>query len=433
MTQITVTPTFIGTFSETNFYKIDLSTAGLSNIRSIQVRDDGVVGGPGQTINGAGSGASSGFDLDFIQLTNSTSNDPFTAATAPTVPVFNYSTGVTFHPGMLTTYVAGSPNAFQPTINSAGTLLGTQGANLYSLAQSTINSPDGFINGANGVATRLALGEGGSITFALTSPVSTGSLLIGDVLDFPMTFGGDGVVVILSDQPTIAQDTGLTLTASPGGGVMDLTSATNLAQGAGADTLTGGTGLDTISGGGGGDYIRGLDGDDRINGNGGDDDVNGNMGQDTVHGDDGADTVRGGQNNDVVYGDAGDDGHVNGNIGEDTVYGGDGNDTVYGGQGADMLYGENGLDALSGDLGNDTMTGGAGADRFLFRVGSGADVVTDFAKTSGDRIELAAGTSYVLTTSGAGWAVINLGGDSLTLTGVTSAELSNPNEWLLFV
>lgn len=193
--------------------------------------------------------------------------------------------------------------------------------------------------------------------------------------------------------------------------------------------IDGSAGGDVITGGSGSDFIRGLNGDDRIDGGAGNDDVNGNQGVDIVRGGDGADWVRGGQGNDTVYGDAGDDPHVNGNIGDDLVYGGVGNDTVYGGQGNDTLFGEDGNDWLSGDLGNDVMVGGAGADRFLFRAGSGADWVTDFSSVAGDRVQLAPGTAYTITSVN-GDAVIDLGGgDRLGLSGVSVAAMG---DWLVF-
>jgi Ca2+-binding RTX toxin-like protein len=189
----------------------------------------------------------------------------------------------------------------------------------------------------------------------------------------------------------------------------------------GDDLIDGAAGDDSIQGGAGGDTVRGLEDNDTIDGGAGDDDVNGNMGVDLVHGGAGNDSVRGGQGNDVVYGDDGDDGHVNGNLGDDRVFGGAGNDTVYGGQGSDTLQGDDGNDWISGDLGNDSLFGGAGADRFLFRAGSGVDTVGDFNYAAGDRVQLAPGTAYTLSLSGAN-AVISLGvGDQIILVGTGAA------------
>jgi Ca2+-binding RTX toxin-like protein len=203
-----------------------------------------------------------------------------------------------------------------------------------------------------------------------------------------------------------------------------------ISGGAGADTLDGWDGNDAMAGGDGADAIRGLAGNDNIDAGPGDDDANGNLGDDVVHGGDGADTVRGGQGNDHVFGDAGDDPHVNGNIGDDDVNGGDGNDTVFGGQGADILHGDAGDDQLSGDLGDDTLVGGPGADRFMFRAGSGHDLVADFNPAENDRIVLPAGTTYTVVNVG-GDAVLDLGnGDQLHLAGVAASSFDAG--WVLF-
>lgn len=199
--------------------------------------------------------------------------------------------------------------------------------------------------------------------------------------------------------------------------------------GAGDDALCGNEGNDTIYGGTGNDYLLGMDGNDLIEGGWGQDDINGNKGDDTVRGGDDADWVRGGQGNDIVYGDAGDDPHLNGNLGDDYVFGGTGNDTCYGGQGNDVLNGQDGNDFLSGDLGNDTLTGGAGADRFYFGVNQGADVITDFSIAQGDKIALAAGTTYNTSVSGGNTIIGLAGGGSITVQGVALSG----SDWLIYV
>lgn len=238
-----------------------------------------------------------------------------------------------------------------------------------------------------------------------------------------------------------------TLTGSDGNDyLIGYDGADSLSGGIGNDTLDGDEAgfagaNDTVDGGAGADTIRGLDGDDLLRGGVGDDDVNGNLGADTVYGGDGNDLVRGGQGNDVVYGEVGNDVHVNGNIGNDTVYGGDGNDQLFGGQDDDRLFGDegifgnSGLDTLSGDLGNDTLTGGGGAD--LFVMGSSAtgnDVVTDFNYDEGDRIRLAPGTVYEVTTGqGGAMLVLGMGNTTIgaiTLTGVAVGSVRN--DWVVF-
>ncbi|HTK35009.1 MAG TPA: hypothetical protein VL358_06930 [Caulobacteraceae bacterium] len=198
----------------------------------------------------------------------------------------------------------------------------------------------------------------------------------------------------------------------------------------GADAIDGGSGNNLLQGGDDNDFIRGLDGDDTVAGGGGNDDVNGNVGNDSVSGEAGNDTVRGGQGDDTVSGGDGDDGHVNGNLGNDIVHGDAGADTVYGGQGNDTIYGDAGADQLSGDLGNDILYGGTGADRFMFARGGGQDWVADFNAAEGDRIVLAPGQAFTVT-SFAGQVLIDLGGgDTIGLAGVPSSSFSS--SWIVF-
>jgi Ca2+-binding RTX toxin-like protein len=55
---------------------------------------------------------------------------------------------------------------------------------------------------------------------------------------------------------------------------------------------------------------------------------------------------------------------------------------------ADSLLGGFNHDTLTGGRGSDTLLGGAGADVFLYYAGDGADIITDFTFSEGDRIAL---------------------------------------------
>jgi serralysin len=197
--------------------------------------------------------------------------------------------------------------------------------------------------------------------------------------------------------------------------------------GAGDDTLFGGGGRDEMDGGPGADSISGGESGDRIFGGDGVDFMNGNQGGDYVHGGAGDDWLFGGQDTDQVVGGDGND-FMNGNLGSDTLDGGDGADTIYGGQSDDVLYGYDGADWMSGDRGDDMLTGGKGGDVFYFATGFGVDIVRDFDATSGDRVMLQPGTSYLIHFDD-GDAIINLGnGDMLVLLNVGPAQLEN---WLV--
>lgn len=116
--------------------------------------------------------------------------------------------------------------------------------------------------------------------------------------------------------------------------------------------------------------------------------------------------------------------------GNDTLYGRAGNDLLRGGSGHDRLIGEAGNDLFFGDTGNDRMSGGSGADVFVFNLGAGNDIITDFSSTDrlkfddaiwsgslSSAVELVAERARIIS----GDVVIDLtDGQSLTLDGVSS-------------
>jgi serralysin len=200
-------------------------------------------------------------------------------------------------------------------------------------------------------------------------------------------------------------------------------------NGNGADNnLAGGAGGDTLQGADGRDYLRGDDGADSLSGGAAFDDLNGNRGNDTASGGDGDDWVVGGQDGDLLFGDAGAD-IVYGNLGEDVLWGGAGGDLMRGGQGADSIAGQEGDDWLSGDRGDDTLTGAGGADVFHSSQDAGIDRVLDFSRAEGDRVQLDAGTTYVLVQDGADAVLDFGGGHRMVLVGVQAASLTG--DWIL--
>ena len=66
-------------------------------------------------------------------------------------------------------------------------------------------------------------------------------------------------------------------------------------------------------------------------------------------------------------------------------------DVITGNGGNNILEGQGGNDVLNGKDGNDTLTGGTGSDIFMYHPHSGAggaDIITDFNQSEGDRIDL---------------------------------------------
>ncbi|MHC2021330.1 calcium-binding protein [Methylobacterium sp. CM6247] len=185
----------------------------------------------------------------------------------------------------------------------------------------------------------------------------------------------------------------------------------------GNDRLNGGQGSDLLDGGAGNDVLIGGADDDNttmfftstkdMNGIGssvsvysrgglfggdGNDRLDGGAGRDLLYGGNGNDTLKGGSGDDKGFADKGSNSSYTFEAG---LYGGEGDDRIDGGSGDDLLSGENGNDILIGGIGFDDLRGGKGADTFLFNNVadstakiSGRDVIRDFNRTQGDKIDL---------------------------------------------
>ena len=175
------------------------------------------------------------------------------------------------------------------------------------------------------------------------------------------------------------------------------------------DFFSAGAGADLISGAGGADVIHGGAGNDLLDGGGGGDQIFGGEGIDTVfytYGRAGVtvdlrirtaqDTI--GSGSDLIRGVENATGtqfhdSLTGNGRANRLNGLDGDDRLVGAGGADVLIGGEGDDRLIGSAGTDELTGGAGADLFVFDASAStsdltADIVTDFSREDGDRIDL---------------------------------------------
>jgi len=202
----------------------------------------------------------------------------------------------------------------------------------------------------------------------------------------------------------------------------------------GDDILHGGLDDDTLIGDSGDDILRGESGNDRLFAGLGNDRADGGDDDDFVRASNGRDTLLGGAGIDTLGGGSGGD-LLNGNAGDDFILASNGNDRLLGGDDNDTMLGGGGRDTLTGGAGNDRLVGGSQNDRFNFTPGSGADLIVDFAGGAGpgdvigligwgaafdDFTDVLAAASQVGNN-----VVINLGGgDSLTLQGVTIANLN---------
>jgi hypothetical protein len=170
-----------GSPAATGVWRADLSGLGLATIQSLTIIDSNSKfgGSPGQF---------SGFDLDAVKLANTSINDATLVEALAGLAVFDFSaSGTLFSPG----------TQRAPTDPA---LFGTSGGNVNN-AVATLEHFDGnsttAIPGAFGF---VSLGDGGKVSFNLTSPVSTAGLFlyIGEV-------GNNGEVaagtIFASDRP----------------------------------------------------------------------------------------------------------------------------------------------------------------------------------------------------------------------------------------
>src|SRR3954466_415547 len=186
------------------------------------------------------------------------------------------------------------------------------------------------------------------------------------------------------------------------------------------------------------DHLNGTTGGNALFGGSGDDDVAGMAGNDTLNGGSGADKIWGGSGNDNLSGGNGNDVLVGG-FGADRMDGGAGNDVLLSRSDAgEMVAAQDGTTQIFAQetaafkAVNDTLTGGAGGDPFRFEGmvnakdeivakhvnaggtidwngvtgengavhdhwvdGFGNDVIRDFNRAQGDKIEISAHTAEV--------------------------------------
>lgn len=112
-----------------------------------------------------------------------------------------------------------------------------------------------------------------------------------------------------------------------------------------------------------------------------------------------------------------------------SLQGSDGDNVLGGGSRGDKIDGSRGDDILTGGQGDDDLTGGKGADMFIFNIGDGDDVITDFRAKGRDQdtIDLSAyGITYAdlsIEASGKREVEISFGEDSIELERVKLRDL----------
>ena len=335
----------------------------------------------------------------------------------------------------------------------------------YTAGQDSIKLMSGSITGSSFSGNDLILKIGtGSIT------VKNGKNKVITLVDSSGKSSSKSYTEI--KQLNVTNSNSATITVNSSYQNIDASSRTNAVR------ITGNSLANTIEGGSGNDTIFGGAENDSILGNAGTDSLSGGTGADTLIGGKGNDTLTGGTGADVFIYDTGDGNDIitdytsgqdkikitsgtlsssslsasdvvlkigNGSIkvknsvnktitlvnssnkttalihgssGKDTIIGTSGADSLCGNAGADSLSGGAGADTLIGGKGNDTLTGGTGANVFVYAIGDGNDVITDY--TTQDKIKITG--SYSTLNSGND-VIINISAD--TGAGTGSITLNN--------
>jgi Ca2+-binding RTX toxin-like protein len=177
-----------------------------------------------------------------------------------------------------------------------------------------------------------------------------------------------------------------------------------------ANFLTGSGGDDLLKGAGGADILHGGNNNDTLKGGGGADTLEGNSGIDTAaYNDSPAGVFVSLKDNVAAYGDAEDDRLFN----IENLTGSTHADTLWGNNGVNVLNGMNGNDTLKGFGGADTLIGNGGADLFVWGstshtgvTAATADVITDFNRSQGDRIDLSSIDANLVSSGGQAFTFI---------------------------
>lgn len=179
----------------------------------------------------------------------------------------------------------------------------------------------------------------------------------------------------------------------------------------GSNTLFGGAKADTLAGMAGSDMLNGGSGDDKVWGGSGNDNLSGGTGADLLVGGFGADRMDGGAGNDVLLSRSDSGEMVAAQDGTTRIFAAESaafkavNDTITGGSGSDTFRFEMNVNAkeeivakhvnADGTIDWVGVTGENGATHDHWVDGIGNDVIRDFNRAQGDKIEISGHTAEV--------------------------------------
>lgn len=253
----------LGEVADTGIYRVDLNGLATGQIRSVTILDDGLISG--------GTGAASGIDVDFINLSNTLTSSASTAAGLAPSPALSFTADrVLLQSGFLQPWSSSDPADWNRSILNGNTASGG-----INLATATLSVRDGA--DSTGVGS-VSLGEGGRLSIQLVSPISGGYLYLGD-----LGGGNDGFALLLADSATTNSATAaFVLKGTSAADIVLLGQGRYTNLGGGADYVDGDAGNDQLAGSAGEDYLVGGSGNDSLNGGAGNDFLDGGTGTDTA-------------------------------------------------------------------------------------------------------------------------------------------------------
>ena len=332
-----------------------------TNVENLTLTGTSAINGTGNTLNNVLTGNAGANVIDggtgADTMIGGAGNDTYVVDNAADVVTENASAGTDIIQSSVTYTL--SSNVENLTLTGTSTINAT-GNTLNNVL--TGNSAGNTLSGGTGTDTMIG-GLGDDIyivdntTDVVTENASEGTDTIQSSVTYTLSANVENLTLTGS---TAINGTGNTLDNYLTGN----TAANTLTGGAGNDTLNGGTGADTMIGGAGNNTYIVDNAADVI----------------TENASEGTDTVL----SSVTY-------TLGANVENLTLTGsnaisGTGNtlaNVLTGNSAVNTLTGNDGNDTLDGGLGNDTLNGGIGNDMYIFRVGSGQDVVNNSDSTAG--------------------------------------------------
>ena len=312
-------------FGQSGGFSATLNLAGLDGSNGFRINGNGAEDASGSVVGAAGDLNNDGYDDLLIGAKDADPNGP---SSGQSYVVFGRPAGF---PGTLELANLNGSNGFR--INGIAAL-DRSGRSLSRIGDFNGDGVDDLLVGAPDADPDGNPSAGqGYVIFGIPGDIP-GLVLTAPTLN-AIAVNGSLVANLQTQQLVVQTNNNRTLQRTIPGGVIN-------AIGSRLD--------DVLLGNRFGNGLRGSNGDDRISGLSGNDQLIGEAGNDSLEGGQGNDTISGSNGDDRLFGQIGNDFLVGGQ-GNDTLTGGEGNDTLVGGVGVDRIFTNGGRDQVVFDIG----------------------------------------------------------------------------------